>query len=138
MRLPGVNVLCIQYFTWSFGVYGLTLWIPEMIRSGSTVGIERTGLLSAAPFLLGVILMIIVSAISDRKLKRKPFVWPFLLLSGVGLFCSFATVNSSFWLSYAALIIAGGSMYAPYGPFFAIMPEMLPRNVAGRSHRSRQ
>jgi MFS-type transporter involved in bile tolerance (Atg22 family) len=22
-------------------------------------------------------------------------------------------------------------MYAPYGPFFAIVPEMLPRNVAG-------
>jgi len=22
-------------------------------------------------------------------------------------------------------------MYAPYGPFFAIMPEMLPRNVVG-------
>jgi MFS-type transporter involved in bile tolerance (Atg22 family) len=22
-------------------------------------------------------------------------------------------------------------MYAPYGPFFAIMPEMLPANVAG-------
>lgn len=22
-------------------------------------------------------------------------------------------------------------MYAPYGPFFAIIPEMLPRNVAG-------
>lgn len=131
LRLPGVNVLCIQYFTWSFGVYGLTLWIPEMIRSGSSSGIERTGLLSAAPFLLGVVLMIIVSAISDRKLKRKPFVWPFLMLSGVGLFCSFATVNGNFWLSYVSLIIAGGSMYAPYGPFFAIMPEMLPRNVAG-------
>jgi MFS-type transporter involved in bile tolerance (Atg22 family) len=23
-------------------------------------------------------------------------------------------------------------MYAPYGPFFAIVPEMLPRNVAGK------
>ena len=22
-------------------------------------------------------------------------------------------------------------MYAPYGPFFAIIPEILPRNVAG-------
>ena len=63
LRLPGVNVLCIQYFTWSFGVYGLTLWIPEMIRSGLSVGIERTGILSAAPFLLGIILMIIVSAV---------------------------------------------------------------------------
>jgi sugar phosphate permease len=131
LRVPGVIVLCIQYFTWSFGVYGLTLWIPEMIRSGSSSGMERTGMLSAAPFLLGVIMMVIVSAVSDRMLKRKPFVWPFLMLSGVGLFVSFATVGSNFWLSYAALIIAGGSMFAPYGPFFAIMPEMLPRNVAG-------
>jgi MFS-type transporter involved in bile tolerance (Atg22 family) len=29
------------------------------------------------------------------------------------------------------LIIAGGAMYAPYGPFFAIIPEILPSNVAG-------
>ncbi len=28
-------------------------------------------------------------------------------------------------------MIAGAAMYAPYGPFFAIIPEMLPRNVAG-------
>jgi MFS family permease len=28
-------------------------------------------------------------------------------------------------------VIAGAAMYAPYGPFFAIIPEMLPRNVAG-------
>ena len=29
-------------------------------------------------------------------------------------------------------------MYAPYGPFFAIMPEMLPKNVSGEVHRSHQ
>jgi MFS-type transporter involved in bile tolerance (Atg22 family) len=37
----------------------------------------------------------------------------------------------SFWLAYTFLIVAGGAMYAPYGPFFSIMPEMLPKNVAG-------
>ena len=36
-----------------------------------------------------------------------------------------------FWWSYALLVIAGGCMYAPYGPFFAIIPEILPSNVAG-------
>jgi sugar phosphate permease len=41
LRVPGVILLCVQYFFWSFGVYGLVLWIPEMIRSGSTRGIER-------------------------------------------------------------------------------------------------
>jgi len=131
VEVPGVIALCLQYFSWSFGVYGLTLWIPEMIRSSSARGIEQIGILSAPPFLLGVVLMLIVSAVSDRVLYRKPFVWPFLMISGVGLFCSFATAGSNFWISYACLIVAGGMMYAPYGPFFAIMPEMLPRNVAG-------
>jgi sugar phosphate permease len=131
LRVPGVMILCIQYFCWSFGVYGLVIWIPAMIRSGSARGIDQIGLLSAGPFLLAVVLMLIVAAFSDRVLHRTRFVWPFLILSGLALFCSFATAGHSFWLAYFWLVIAGGAMYAPYGPFFAIMPEMLPKNVAG-------
>ena len=131
LRVPGVLVLCFQYFCWSFGVYGLVIWIPAMIRSGSARGIEQIGLLSAAPFLLAVVLMLLVATFSDRVLRRTLFVWPFLILSGVALFCSFATAGHNFWLAYFCLVIAGGTMYAPYGPFWAIMPEMLPRNVAG-------
>jgi sugar phosphate permease len=131
LRVPSVILLCIQYFFWSFGVYGLVLWIPEMIRSGSSRGIETVGLLSAAPFLLAVILMLLVAYFSDRALNRKAFVWPLLLLSGIALFCSYATAENHFWVAYIALIVAGGTMYAPYGPFFAIVPEMLPKNVAG-------
>jgi sugar phosphate permease len=131
LRVPGVILLCVQYAFWSFGVYGLVLWIPQMIRSGSARGIETVGLLSAAPFLLAVVLMLVVAHFSDRALNRKVFVWPFLLLSGVALFCSYATAGSNFWLAYVSLIVAGGAMYAPYGPFFAIVPEILPKNVAG-------
>ena len=131
LRVPGVILLCVQYAFWSFGVYGLVLWIPEMIRSGSTRGIETVGLLSAAPFLLAVVLMLVVAHFSDRALNRKVFVWPFLLLSGVALFCSYMTAGNNFWLAYVSLIVAGGAMYAPYGPFFAIVPEILPKTVAG-------
>ena len=131
LRVPGVVWLCVQYFFWSFGVYGLVLWIPEMIRSGSSRGIETIGLLSAAPFLLAVVLMLIVAYFSDRVLNRKIFVWPFLLLSGVALFGSYATSGTNFWLAYVSLIVAGGAMYAPYGPYFAIVPEILPKTVAG-------
>jgi sugar phosphate permease len=131
LKVPAVILLCVQYFFWSFGVYGLVLWIPEMIRSGSKIGIETIGLLSAAPFLLAVFLMILVSYFSDRTMNRKLFVWPFLCISGLALFISFATAGQNFWIGYVALVIAGGTMYAPYGPFFAIVPEMLPSNVAG-------
>ncbi len=131
LRVPGVILLCVQYFCWSAGIYGFVLWLPTMIRAGSERGIEMVGLLNAVPFLLAVILMLGVAHFSDRSLSRKRFVGPFLMLAGVALFISSMTAGYSFWLAYAFLIIAGGCMYAPYGPFFSIMPEMLPKNVAG-------
>ena len=33
--------------------------------------------------------------------------------------------------TFILLVIAGGAMYAPYGPFFAIITEVLPKNVSG-------
>jgi MFS-type transporter involved in bile tolerance (Atg22 family) len=44
---------------------------------------------------------------------------------------SYLTTDFSFWVSFVFLIVAGAAMYAPYGPFFAIFPEMFPSNVAG-------
>ena len=131
LRVPGVLLLSAQYLFWGIGVNGLVLWLPTMIRAGSARSIDIVGLLNAAPFLLAVILMIVVAYLSDRSRHRKHYVWPFLVFSGIALLVSYAVAGRSFWLSYAALIVAGGTMYAPYGPFFSIMPEMLPRNVAG-------
>jgi sugar phosphate permease len=130
-RTPGVLLLCVQYFCWSVGVYGFVIWLPTMIKAGMSRGIETVGLLSAAPYVLAIALMLLVAYLSDRTLSRSRFVWPFLVLSGFCLFGSYATASQSFWLAYGFLILAGGTMYAPYGPFFAIVPEMFPRNVAG-------
>ena len=52
-------------------------------------------------------------------------------MGSVAFYGSYLIGTSNFWLSYALLIIAGGAMYAPYGPFFAIITEILPKNVAG-------
>jgi len=131
LRTPAVLLLCVQFFVWSVGVCALVIWLPTILRAGSARGIETVGLLNAAPFALAVALMLAVAHFSDRSLNRKHFVWPFLVLSAVALLASYWAAPHNFWLSYACLIVAGGAMYAPYGPFFAIMPEMLPRNVAG-------
>jgi sugar phosphate permease len=131
LRNPNVLLLCLQYFCWSVGVYGFVLWLPTIIQGGASHGIEIVGLLSGIPYLFAIILMLIVAHYSDRSFRRRRFVWPFLILSGVALFGSYVTVSTSFWSAYGFLILAGACMYAPYGPFFAIMPEMLPKNVSG-------
>ena len=131
LRVPGVLLLCVQYFCWSAGIYGFVLWLPTMIRAGSGRGIGMVSLLNAPPYLLAVILMLGVAHFSDRTLSRKRYIGPFLLLAGVALFIASMTAGHSFWMAYIFLIVAGGAMYAPYGPFFSIVPEMLPKNVAG-------
>lgn len=126
-----VIILCIQYFAWSIGVYGFVLWLPSILRDGNEMGMVEAGWLSAVPYLAATIAMIVVSWASDRMQNRKLFVWPLLLIGALAFLGSWLVGSSNFWLSYSLLVIAGAAMYAPYGPFFAIIPEMLPRNVAG-------
>lgn len=126
-----VILLCAQYFCWSIGVYGFVLWLPSIIRGASNLGMVETGWLSAVPYLAATLAMILVSWASDRMHNRKLFVWPMLLLGAVCFLGSYLLGSTNFWFSYTLLMIAGAAMYAPYGPFFAIIPEMLPKNVAG-------
>ena len=130
-KSKNVILLCAQYFCWSIGVYGFVLWLPSIIRGASNMGMVETGWLSSVPYLAATIAMITVSWLSDRMQNRKMFVWPMLLIGAICFLGSFLLGTGNFWLSYTLLVIAGASMYAPYGPFFAIIPEMLPKNVAG-------
>ncbi|MCI1679925.1 MAG: MFS transporter [Ewingella americana] len=126
-----VILLCMQYFAWSIGVYGFVLWLPSILRSGMQMGMVEAGWLSSVPYLAATIAMIVVSWASDKMQNRKIFVWPLLLIGALAFFASWAIGPNNFWISYSLLVVAAAAMYAPYGPFFAIIPEMLPKNVAG-------
>lgn len=125
-----VLLLSAMYLCWSLGVYGFVLWLPTIVRAGSNLSMGRVGLLSAVPYLVAVVLMLVVAHFSDKTQRRESLVWPFLLLSGVALMGSFIFAERSFPLSFCCLIVAGGCMYAPYGPFFAIVPERVSRDVS--------
>lgn len=130
-RDRAVILLGAQYFFWSLSFFGFLLWLPSILKRGSSMGIVQTGWLSAAPYLLAIIVMPIVSWLSDRAGVRKPFVWPCLLVGSLAFASLYFVGPGGFWMSFTLLLIAGASMYAPYGPYWAIVPEILPRNVAG-------
>lgn len=130
-RSKAVILLCTQYFTWSLGLYGFVMWLPSIIKAAPNMDIVMTGWLSAIPYLLSIITMLVASYFSDKTLNRKIFIWPFLLIGAIAFYGSYLIGETNFWLSLVLLVIAGGAMYAPYGPFFAVITEILPRNVAG-------
>lgn len=126
-----VILLCLQYALWSIGVYGFVMWLPSIINAAPEIGIVATGWLSSVPYGFAIIGMLLASWFSDSTLNRKIFVWPFLLIGAVSFYASYLIGPGHFWISFALLVVAGAAMYAPYGPFFAIITEILPNNVAG-------
>jgi len=124
-----VMLLCLQYALWSIGVYGFVIWLPSIIKAAPQMSIIKTGWLSSLPYAFAVIGMITASYFSDKTLNRKIFIWPFLLIASLAFYGSYLTGINNFWLSFVLLVIAGMAMYAPYGPFFAILTEILPANV---------
>ena len=91
--------------------------------------IVKTGWLASVPYLFAIIGMLTASYFSDKTLNRKAFVWPFLLIGAIAFYGSYMIGTDNFWISFILLVIAGTAMYAPYGPFFAIITEILPGNV---------
>ncbi|GME43241.1 MFS transporter [Pantoea sp. QMID2] len=128
-RLSKVLSLAFIHFFWNIGMYGFIMWLPSILKTASGLSIVATGWLSAAPYLLAVPLMLGVSWFSDKYQQRKAIVVTFLGLGALCFIGSFSLGASHFWISYTLLVIAGGAMYTPYGPFFAAIPEMIPRNV---------
>ncbi len=130
-RSRPVVLLCMQYFLWSLGVYGFVMWLPSIIRSAPDMDIVMTGWLSSVPYLLAIAGMLGASYFSDKTLNRRAFIWPFLVVASLSLLGIYLGGADKFWFSFVLLVIAGGALYAPYGPFFAVITEILPRNVAG-------
>jgi len=127
---PLALALALQYFAWSAGLYGFVLWLPSILR-GYGNGMVAVGWLNATPYAVSAVVMVTVSALSDRALRRKLAIWPPLLLGAVAFLGSYFVGGSNFWLGFALLVVAGACMYAPYGPFFAYIAERFPTNVAG-------
>ena len=124
-------MLCLQYALWCIGVYGFVMWLPSILNAAPDANIVTTGWLASVPYILAILGMLLASYFSDKTLNRKAFIWPFLFVGALAFYGSYLVGTSNFWLSFVLLVIAGGAMYAPYGPFFAVITEVLPRNVSG-------
>ncbi|EII3552108.1 MFS transporter [Escherichia coli] len=133
-KSKSVLLLSFTHFLWNIGVYGFIMWLPSIIKNaGESLNIVKVGYLSAMPYLAAIILMLAGSYFSDKLQNRKLFIWPLQLIAGISFLISYVIGSDYFWISYSLLIVAAACMYAPYGPFFALIPELLPKNVSGAS-----
>jgi len=66
-----VWVLCAIYFTLMIGLYGIAFWLPTIVKAFGIKGYLGVGLISAIPYGVAVVGMIILSHHSDKTGERR-------------------------------------------------------------------
>jgi ACS family tartrate transporter-like MFS transporter len=115
---PRIWMLSIVYFGVSTTMYGVTLWLPSVIRSLSGLSYFLTGAVSALPFLVTAIAMVLVGMHSDRVGERR---WHTAIPAFVG---AAALVAAGYGASTAVVVACIGlgmaCAEAMVGPFWAM------------------
>jgi MFS family permease len=106
-----VYVLCAIYFTLMIGLYGIAFWLPTIIKAFGIKGYLGVGLITAIPYGVTVIGMILLSRSSDRTGERRLHYVFNVTAGGIGLILSgvFAAnhVLSVIFLSIGTLGVIG-------------------------------
>ena len=121
--------LSFCYLCYVCALYGLGLWLPQLLRALSKV-ISNTqiGLISMIPYACGIIAMTLVAKRSDKTLERRYHVAIPLAISAVSLVA--VTMTTDLWLSLTYICIATAGIYAFVGTFWTLPNIFLSEGTA--------
>ena len=119
-----VILLAFTYLCMTNGVYGLNLWLPQIIKAFGDIKVEYIGLISAIPFLVASVGMILVGMSSDKFRERKWHVTLCCILMGCCFYLATLT-GDSLPMTILVLSIGGIGVFACLPVFWTIPPTFL-------------
>jgi D-galactonate transporter len=98
---PKVWLMSLIYFSFVMGLYGVSFWLPTIIKSMGVSNALHVGLLSAIPYGAAVIGMLYAARSADRSGERRWHIAVPAFIGAIGL------VLSVIWSSNTTLAMVG-------------------------------
>lgn len=124
LRDPRVWMWCSVYFLLVFGMYGITMWLPQLLKSMSGGNNTLVGQLTAIPYFTAGIAMVANAWHSDKTSERRWHIAVPAIIGSVGLALS-GQAFMPLWGSLVCLAVAAAGMWSTLGPFWAVPPQFL-------------
>jgi len=128
LRDSRVVLLAALYFCSILGLYGLAFWLPQLIRTLGVAEPWRVGMLSAIPYGVATVAMVLAGQSSDRRGERRWHLVGSALIGAVGLVGAawFRTEPVAGMIAFS--VAAAGILSLP--PLFWTIPTTLLRGVS--------
>ncbi len=121
--------LALLYFCIVMAFYGVTFWLPQIVQSAGSLSSATVVLLSAIPYVVAAIGMVIIGLHSDRTGERRRHVAVPALIGAAG-FVLTVLASSTVFGSLATLSIAAFGIWGTLGPFWTLPPAFLRGTAA--------
>ena len=116
-----VAIMAFIYYVVKTASYGLNFWMPHLIKSSGVQDMLWVGVLSALPYAVACIGMVLLTRRSDRTGERKRYLVYCLLASALGYLLACLYADSS-WAMMAALVLATAGTFIAI-PIFWTIPQ---------------
>jgi D-galactonate transporter len=125
---PKVWLMAAIYFCCMMGLYGISFYLPTLVKASGVKDALDVGMLTAIPYACGVIATLLVARSADRMRERR---WHFAIasaLGGLGLFLS-TVYGDNVTLALCALSLGTAGMLSTM-PVFWTYPSAILGGVA--------
>jgi ACS family tartrate transporter-like MFS transporter len=128
LTMGRIWMLALVYFGLNTVSYGVSLWLPKMIKSLSGVSNFTVGLLSAIPYVASALAMVAVGLHSDRSGERR---WHTALPAfAAAIALSLGAYSTSVGPSIFLISIAVLGVFSMMGPFWSMPTSLLSGTAA--------
>jgi D-galactonate transporter len=124
-----VWVMALIYFCCVMGQYGLTFWMPTLIKTAGIKGVFNIGMITAIPYSAAVIAMLVLGRSSDKHLERRWHMVIPMLMGAVGLVGSALAGTTNTEIAIVFLTIAAAGVLSS-APLFWALPTAFLNGVA--------
>ncbi len=119
-----VWILALIYFLFVMGLYGVGFWLPQLIRNTGVQDVLDIGLLTAIPYGLAAVVMVLVGRHSDRSGERRWHAALAALVGAAGLLASTFYANDPV-VALVALSVATAGILSTFPVFWSVPTAML-------------
>lgn len=127
-RIGRIWILALVYFGLNTVSYGMSMWLPNLIKSLSRVSNLAIGVLSAIPYVAAAVAMVVVGLHSDRSGERRWHTAAPAFAGAIAL--GFAAHTISVGPAIVLISVAVLGVFSMMGPFWSMPTALLSGTAA--------
>ena len=122
-------LLAIVYFAFVMGLYGISFWLPQLIKNTGVRDVFDIGLLTTVPYGVAAVVMVLVARHSDRSGERRWHTAGAALAGAAGLVVSALYADNTV-VALAALSVATAGVLSTFPMFWSLPTALLSGTAA--------